>query len=57
MRLMLRDLLPSPQPEVGRIYGDQPSLLLPHASVNADVKFWINDICALRLLGLQSSSS
>ena len=38
MPLMLRDLLPSPQPEVERIYGDQPSLLLPHASVNNAVK-------------------
>ena len=51
MQLILRDLLPSPQPEVGRIYGDQPSLLLPHASVNAAVKIWINGIFALRLLG------
>ena len=51
MPLILRDLLPSPQPDIGRIYGDQPSLLLPHASFNAAVKFWINDIFALRLLG------
>ena len=42
MLLMLRDLLPSAQPEVQRIYVDQPSLLLPHASFNAAVKFWIN---------------